>query len=144
MSGWRGLLLISQDLGVTKHEAELVAMLRELDDPEWLERPRDYDRGQAGALFNGLVARLEDNFATQRVSERDTQDSSEYGRVTVPADATACGTRTVVCVSKFGSLTLVCAENPGAFLGTGEVQQRVSWTLRILTMSAGIWPTLGM
>ncbi len=122
MSGRRGLLLISQDLGVTKHEAELVAMLRELDDPEWLERPRDYDRGKVGALFNGLVARLKDDFATQCVSERDTQDSSEYGRVTVPADATACGTRIVVCVSKFGSLALVCAENPGAFLGTGEAQ----------------------
>ncbi|EMF30517.1 hypothetical protein H114_03526 [Streptomyces gancidicus BKS 13-15] len=97
-------------------------MSRELDDPEWFERPRDYDRRQAGALFNGLVACLEDSFATQRVSERDTQDSSEYGRVTVSADATACGTRIVVCVSKFGSLALVCAEDPGAFLGTGEVQ----------------------
>ncbi|MFE5893989.1 hypothetical protein ACFQ6E_34285 [Streptomyces sp. NPDC056462] len=50
------------------------------------------------------------------------QDSSEYGRVTVPADASVCGTRIVVCVSKFGSLALVCADNPGAFLGTGEVQ----------------------
>ncbi|WP_052414021.1 hypothetical protein [Streptomyces glaucescens] len=107
---------------MTKHEAELVAMLRELDDPGCLEQPRDYDRGKVGALFNGLVARLEDDFATQCVSERDTQDSSEYGRVTVPADATARGTRIVVCVSKFGSLALVCAENPGAFLGTGEAQ----------------------
>lgn len=122
MSGWRGLLLIRQDLGVTKYEAELVAMLRDLDDPEWLERPRDYDRGETGALFNDLVAHLEDDFATPCVSERDTQDSSEYGRVTVPADATVCGTRIVVCVSKFGSLALVCADNPGAFLGTGEAQ----------------------
>ncbi|MFD7703334.1 hypothetical protein [Streptomyces caelestis] len=42
---------------MTKHEAELVAVLRRLDDPEWLERPRDYDRGETGALFNDLVAR---------------------------------------------------------------------------------------
>ncbi|MFF5161275.1 hypothetical protein ACFY3N_34575 [Streptomyces sp. NPDC000348] len=116
------MLLIRQDLGVPKHEAELVAMLRQLDDPEWLERPRDYDRGETGALFNDLVARLEDDFATPCVSERDAQDSSEYGRVTVPPEATVCGTRIVVCVSKFGSLALVCADDPGAFLGTGEAQ----------------------
>ncbi|WP_249125995.1 hypothetical protein [Streptomyces sp. A2-16] len=122
MSGWRGLLLIRQDLRVTEHKDDLVALLRELDDPEWLEWPRDYDRGGIGALFNVLVERLEDDFAAPCVSERDTQDSSEYGRVTVPADATVCGTRIVVCVSKFGSLALVCADNPGAFLGTGEAQ----------------------
>ncbi|MFJ4368863.1 hypothetical protein ACIP4S_32670 [Streptomyces chartreusis] len=68
------------------------------------------------------MARLEGDFASPCGNERDTQDSSEYGRVTVPADATVCGTRIVVCVSKFGSLALVCADNPGAFLGTGEAQ----------------------
>ncbi|MFB6678704.1 hypothetical protein ACFCWG_41075 [Streptomyces sp. NPDC056390] len=107
---------------MTEHIEDLVALLRELDDPEWLEWPRAYDRGAVGAQFNGLVAQLEDDFAAPCVSERDTQDSSEYGRVTVPADATVCGTRIVVCVSKFGSLALVCADNPGAFLGTGEAQ----------------------
>ncbi|WP_089512087.1 hypothetical protein [Streptomyces sp. NBS 14/10] len=107
---------------MTEHNEDLVALLRELDDPEWLERPRDYDRGEVGVLFNVLVARLEGEFAAPCVGERDTQDSSEYGRVTVPADATVCGTRIVVCVSKFGSLALVCADNPGAFLGTGEAQ----------------------
>jgi hypothetical protein len=40
----------------------------------------------------------------------------------VPAEATVCGTRIVVCVSKFGSLALVCAENPGAFFGTEDAQ----------------------
>jgi hypothetical protein len=122
LSGWRGRLLIRQDVRVTEREADLVALLRELDDPEWLEWPRDYDRGAAGALFGDLVSRLEDDFATRCATERDTQDSSEYGRVTVPADATVCGTRIVVCVSKFGSLALVCADNPGAFVGTGEAQ----------------------
>lgn len=33
-----------------------------------------------------------------------------------------CGTQIVVCVSKFGSLALDCADNPGVFLGTGEAQ----------------------
>lgn len=68
------------------------------------------------ALFGDLVSRLEDDFAMRCATERDAQDRSEYGRVTVPADATVCGTRIVVCVSKFGSPALVCADNPGAFL----------------------------
>ncbi|QXE35598.1 hypothetical protein KQY30_16365 [Streptomyces sp. GMY02] len=107
---------------MTVSEVDLLALLRELDDPEWLEWPRHYDRGENAVLFGSLVARLEDRFAVRCTAEQDTQDSSEYGRVVVPAEATVCGTRIVVCVSKFGSLALVCADNPGAFLGTDEAQ----------------------
>ncbi|MEU4169309.1 hypothetical protein AB0F46_20850 [Streptomyces sp. NPDC026665] len=103
-------------------EADLLALLRELDDPQWLEWPRNYDRSQIGVRFGDLVSRLDDGFAAHCTAHQDTQDSSEYGRVVVPGDATACGTRIVVCVSKFGSLALVCADNPGAFLGTEEAQ----------------------
>ncbi|MFF9486336.1 hypothetical protein [Streptomyces sp. NPDC014676] len=122
---------------------DLVALLRELDDPEWLERPRGYERGEIGALFDVLVARLEGDFAAPCVSERDTQDSSEYGRVTVPADATGCGTRIVVCVSKSGSLALVCADNPGAFLGTGEAQAEGEWDAADLDKVMGTLADLG-
>ncbi|MFD7984571.1 hypothetical protein ACFV4M_14510 [Kitasatospora indigofera] len=104
------------------NEADLRALLRELDDPQWLERPQHYDRGGIAARFGDLVARLEGEFAAPCTAEQDTQDSSEFGRVTVPGDATVCGTRIVVCVSKFGSLALVCADNPGAFLGTDEAR----------------------
>ncbi|MFF2353550.1 hypothetical protein ACFVVL_27665 [Kitasatospora sp. NPDC058115] len=103
-------------------EADLLALLRELDDPGWLEWPQDYDRGESAARLGTLVARLEGAFATRCTVEPDTQDSSEYGRVTVPGEATVCGTRIVVCVSKFGSLALICADNPGAFLGIDEAQ----------------------
>ncbi|MFB7476550.1 hypothetical protein [Kitasatospora sp. NPDC056184] len=107
---------------MAENEADQLALLRELDDPEWLEWPQCYDRGEIAARFAVLVTRLEGDFATSCTAEQDTQDSSEYGRVVVPADATVCGTRIVVCVSKFGSLALVCADNPGAFLGTDEAQ----------------------
>ena len=107
---------------MTEREADLLALLHEVDDLEGLERPRDFDRGETDVLFDGLVARLEGDFAARCATGRDTQDSSEYGRVTVPADATVCGTRIVVCVSRFGSLAVVCADNPGAFLGTEEAQ----------------------
>ncbi|MGW1468592.1 hypothetical protein ACWCPT_30130 [Streptomyces sp. NPDC002308] len=107
---------------MTEGEADLLVLLRELDDPEWLEWPQHYDRGEAAVRFSALVARLEKDFAARCTAERDTQDSSEYGRVVVPGDATVCGTRIVVCVSKFGSLALVCADNPGAFLGTDDAR----------------------
>lgn len=107
---------------MTESKADPPALLRELDDPEWLEWPQHYNRGETAALFSGLVSRLEGDFAARCTAEQDTQDSSEYGRVVVPADATACGSRIVVCVSKFGSLALVCADNPGAFFGTEDAQ----------------------
>ncbi|WP_427919183.1 hypothetical protein [Streptomyces sp. cg40] len=107
---------------MTESGADLLALLRELDDPEWLDWPQHYNRGETAALFSGLVSRLEGDFAARCTAEQDTQDSSEYGRVVVPADATVCGTRIVVCVSKFGSLALVCADNPGAFFGTEDAQ----------------------
>ncbi|MFD5557672.1 hypothetical protein ACFWIA_28005 [Streptomyces sp. NPDC127068] len=107
---------------MTESEAGLLALLRDLDDPQWLEWPQTYDRGASAIHFRRLVARLGSDFAAHCTAEQDIQDSSEYGRVVVPADATVRGTRIVVCVSKFGSLALVCADNPGAFLGTEEAQ----------------------
>ncbi|GAA2786659.1 hypothetical protein [Streptomyces showdoensis] len=101
-------------------ETELLALLRELDDPERLEQPRHYDPAATRLAFGGLVRRLEADFGAPCDFERDTQDSSEYGRVHVPAEATIRGTRIVICVSKFGSLAEVCADNPGAYLGTDE------------------------
>lgn len=107
---------------MTEGQADPLTVLRKLDDPEWLEWPQRYDRVEAAALFGGLVTRLEGDFAARCPFGQDTRDSSEYGRVVVPADATVCGTRIVVCVSKFGSLAMVCADNPGAFFGTQDAQ----------------------
>ncbi|MGW9452942.1 hypothetical protein [Streptomyces sp. NPDC055632] len=108
---------------MAKSEMELLSLLRGLDDPERLERPLHYDRAATGLKFRGLVRRLEADFGAMCESERDTQDSSQYGRVHVPADATVCETRIVVCVSKFGSLAEVCADNPGAFFGTDDAYE---------------------
>lgn len=101
-------------------ETELLALLRELDDPEMLERPLNYDRAAASLAFGALVRQLETDFGAQCEFEQDTQESSEYGRVRVPAEATICGTRIVVCVSKFGYLAEICADNPGAFPSAEE------------------------
>lgn len=110
---------LGQDECVVENEAGLLALLRELDDPEWLEWPRSYDWRAAADRLAHVKARLEADFAASCTAE-ETQDSSEYGRVVVPAEATRGTDRIVVCVSKFGSLAVICAENPGAFLGTHD------------------------
>lgn len=46
-------------------EMELPALLRELDDPERLERPLHYDRAATGVAFGGLVRRLEADFVAE-------------------------------------------------------------------------------
>ncbi|WP_405629820.1 hypothetical protein [Streptomyces sp. NBC_01174] len=104
-------------------KVELLALLRELDDPKQLEWPLNYDRAAARLAFGGLVRRLETDLGAQCEFEQDTQDSSEYGRARVPAEATFCGTRIVVCVSTFGSLAEVCAANPGAYFGTDDARE---------------------
>ena len=101
MSGARfGLRLVwcpdttfGQDELVVDNAADLLAMLREFDDLDWLEWPRCCDRGAATERFARLTARLEAGFAASCVSEQDVQDSSVYGRGLVPAEATGRGTR---------------------------------------------------
>ncbi|MFI0986348.1 hypothetical protein [Streptomyces exfoliatus] len=88
---------------MAKSRMELLALLREVDAPERLERSL-HQTAPRPASSSGARCRVEADFGASCESERDTQDSSEYGRVHVPADATVCGTRIVVCVNKFGSL----------------------------------------
>jgi hypothetical protein len=111
-----------QDGRVTKDESDLMALLRRLDDPEWLEWPADYSNSKAAASLKRLVSGLESVFGARCPAEGDGQDTSEYGRVEIPAPATVCGTRIVVCLSKFEPLALVAADNPGAYLGLDEAQ----------------------
>ncbi|MEE1821970.1 hypothetical protein PUR61_07155 [Streptomyces sp. BE20] len=125
---------------MTENEADLRALLRELDDPDWLEWPQHDDRAAQAARLGELVTRLDGDFAT-RCEAGTTQDSSEFGRVVVPGGATACGTRIVVCLSNFGSLAVICAENPGAFFGTEDARPKESWTTPISPRRPGPWST---
>jgi hypothetical protein len=124
-SGARRLSQVSrprQDGLVTMDESGLMALLRRLDDPEWLEWPSDYSNSKAAAFMRRLASDLESAFGTHCPAEGDSQDSSEYGRVEIPAEMTVCGTRIIVCLSKFHPLALVTADNPGAYLGLDEAQ----------------------
>lgn len=99
-----------------------MALLRQLDDPEWLEWPSDYSNSKAAASLKRLVADLESAFGAECPAEGNSQDSSEYGRVEIPAPATVCGTRIIVCLSKFEPLAMIAADNPGAYLGLDDAQ----------------------
>ncbi len=99
-----------------------MALLRRLDAPGWLEWPSDYSKRKATASLRRLASGLESAFGTRCPAEGDNEDTSEYGRVEVPASATVCGTRIIVCLSKFQPLALVTAENPGAYLGLDEAR----------------------
>ncbi|MFI7019484.1 hypothetical protein [Streptomyces sp. NPDC050164] len=62
-------------------------LLRELDDPEHLELPRDHDLPAARERFDQLAAALERRFGSSVTAGR-AQDASFHGFVTVPATAT--------------------------------------------------------
>ncbi|WP_088987830.1 hypothetical protein [Micromonospora chokoriensis] len=103
-------------------EADLMAMLRRLDDPEWLESPAGYSSADAAASFDNLLSQISSRFLELGEIDRDIQDSAQYGRIEVSGKATVCGTRVVVLVSRFKPLAMVAADNPGAFLGTDEAR----------------------
>ncbi|SFE26414.1 hypothetical protein SAMN05216251_102312 [Actinacidiphila alni] len=101
-------------------DAELVALLHRLDDPESLEHPRGYDHTATRARFDRLAAGLDAAFGTRCPADREVQDASLHGRVDVPAGATASGVPIVVSVSNFGAMAVISAENPGVHLDTDE------------------------
>ncbi|MFI1018164.1 hypothetical protein [Streptomyces sp. NPDC020965] len=105
-----------------ERDANLMEMLHRLDDPEWLEAPADYNPADTAASFDRLAAQVDSRFSTRCRIDRDIQDSAQYGRIEVPGEATVCGTRIVFLASRFKPLTMVAADNPGAFLSTDEAR----------------------
>ncbi|MEV7606068.1 hypothetical protein AB0N65_11570 [Paenarthrobacter sp. NPDC089322] len=95
--------------------AELWALLHQLDDPAHLETPPGFDWEAARRQFDGLVSRLTTAFGTACGEDRSVQDATYHAQVIVPADATATGRNLVVRVSNFGSLAVLALENPGAY-----------------------------
>ncbi|MEW2519174.1 hypothetical protein [Actinacidiphila alni] len=105
-----------------ERDANLMEMLHRLDDPKWPEAPADYNAVDSAAAFGRLAMQVDSRFSTCCEIDRDIQDSAQYGRIEIPGEATVCGTRIVVLVSKFKPLAMVAADNPGAFLGTDEAR----------------------
>ncbi|WP_246127245.1 hypothetical protein [Embleya hyalina] len=104
-------------------DVALIALLRRLDDGEHLCAPQEYDERGISSMLHRLVSRVEADFATRCPVECHHRNTVEYARVVVPGEATVCGTRIVVSISNFGSLAMVAADNPGAYLGTDEARE---------------------
>ena len=83
---------------------QLRLRLQELDDPERLEFPRDYDQPLTQSTFTRLTAALQDVFDGARGADGQAQDASYHADVTVPAATTAGGHPIWVRMSNFGSL----------------------------------------
>ncbi|MEU9784651.1 hypothetical protein AB0H92_27415 [Streptomyces phaeochromogenes] len=69
---------------MTESEADLLALIRELDDPEWLEWPQHYDRGATAARFGGLLTRLEGDFAVEVCGGLADLDVQNHAAVRLP------------------------------------------------------------
>jgi hypothetical protein len=95
--------------------SRLEALLRALDDLEHLEHPAGYDHATTRARFEQLATNLEAAFSCRCDVDRDVQDASHHGRITVPAAATATGEQLVLVLSNFGGLVVCALENPGAY-----------------------------
>ena len=91
------------------------ALLRDLDDPDHMEFPRDYDHAEARAGFDRLAARLDERFRCTCSVDRGVQDASHHGTIIIPATATAGGEHITVTVSNFGGLVAVTLGNPGSY-----------------------------
>ena len=98
-------------------EVEAWRLLRELDDPEAVERPTTFDERSVARRFTALVENLEASFACGCAidSAIQVQDASHYGTVIVPASSTRTGSDIVVRTSNFGSLAVYDVESFGAY-----------------------------
>jgi hypothetical protein len=67
---------------MTPSESELLALLRELDDPVHLEWPQGYDRRTCAEPFGRLVARLEQDFAVPASSNKTPKIPANTGAST--------------------------------------------------------------
>jgi hypothetical protein len=114
----------------------LLEVLRSLDDPEHLDRPRDYDHAAASAAFDSLVAGLDQAFECACEVDRQHDGSAMHGWLVIPAAATETGRFVWLSVSTFGPLAAATPGYPGfpteASRGqdfAGEDRRRVEATL---------------
>lgn len=97
--------------------AEIVSLLRQLDDPVHLERPAGFGYAAEQGRFFALVADMERQFGCSCAVDAgmSVQDASYLGQLDIPASATTTNTAIFVRVSNFGGLALLGAERPGTY-----------------------------
>ncbi|WP_431040870.1 hypothetical protein ACQUSR_02580 [Streptomyces sp. P1-3] len=103
---------------MTIEDQRLLALLRNLDDPEHWEFPRDYDHVATRARFDQLAAHLDQAFGCTCSVDRGVQDASFHGDIVIPAVATKGRDFIIVRFSNFGSL--ITATTGGVAADTAE------------------------
>ena len=92
--------------------------LRELDDPDSIERPADLDEQRLHSRFTALVHAVSVAFQCECPVDAGfplVQDATFYGTIRVPGEATRSGAQIVMRVSNFGSLATYDLELFGAY-----------------------------
>ncbi|MCX5329248.1 hypothetical protein OG864_08115 [Streptomyces sp. NBC_00124] len=108
---------------------QIRALLREHDDPGHLESPPDFDRETSRSCFARLLSALEERFGPSCSSGRG-QDSSFYGVIEVPADATGVDWAMGVAMSNFGNYFVTAIMRVGEGAPGGEErppEEFVTW-----------------
>lgn len=94
----------------------LVRLLHDLDDPQNIEYPADFDSAQATADLRSLVTLLERSFPGAVSADTSWEDSVTFARVTLDGAKTRTTEDLVILISSHGRLTFVSLENPGVYL----------------------------
>ncbi|MEV0281196.1 hypothetical protein AB0I22_33085 [Streptomyces sp. NPDC050610] len=89
---------------MTVDDQHLLSLLRNLDDPEHWEFPRDYDHVATRARFDRLAADIGEAFDCTYSVVRGIQDASFHGNIVIPTIATKSDSFVVIRFSNFGSL----------------------------------------
>ncbi len=100
---------------MTTDQEHLWTLLRELDASGDVEFPRGFNATAARARFNELAADIDREFACTCTVERDVQEASYHGRITIPTAATTSADFITVIVSNFGDLAVVTLGNPMSY-----------------------------
>ncbi|MER7741308.1 hypothetical protein ABTX34_23770 [Streptomyces sp. NPDC096538] len=100
---------------MTTDQQHLWTLLRKLDTSGDAEFPRNFDRSATRTRFDKLAADIDREFACTCTVERDVQEASYHGRITIPVAATASADFITVIVSNFGDLAIVTLGNPMSY-----------------------------
>ncbi|WP_052745249.1 hypothetical protein [Streptomyces sp. WM6386] len=105
---------------------QIRALLLEHDDPSHLERPADFDQETSRNCFARLVSACQERFGPSRSGSRG-QDSSFYGVIEIPADATGFDKPMGVAMSNFGTYFVTAF----MYVGEGDLcEEGQTWSWR--------------
>ncbi|MFH9355624.1 hypothetical protein [Kitasatospora sp. NPDC017646] len=96
-------------------DQHVLALLKQLDDPDHMEFPQNYDHAATRTRFDRLAANLDQRFHCTCVVDRGVQDANHHGTIVIPTLASASGDHITITISNYGNLAAVTLGNPGSY-----------------------------